>query len=186
MSAVPVFEIGLWNAWIFMLIYFLPTPILMRVHKGVFEESLKSYGGAQKKANYVMWVLWALASIYSIFLPLRLGTIWFYIGLPIALIGTITYIIVIVSFFITPLSKEPMTTGLYRYSRHPAYITQLIMFIGIGIASASWLFLLLTIAYTALQLIYAGTEEQMCLENYGNAYREYMNKTPKWIGIPKS
>jgi hypothetical protein len=33
MSAIPVFEIGVWNAWIFMLINFLPAPILMRVHR---------------------------------------------------------------------------------------------------------------------------------------------------------
>ena len=29
-------------------------------------------------------------------------------------------------------------------------------------------------------------EEQDLLEKYGNVYREYMNRTPKWIGIPKS
>ena len=44
MSAIPVFEIGVWNAWIFMFINFLPMPIIMRVHKGVAEESMKLYG----------------------------------------------------------------------------------------------------------------------------------------------
>ena len=29
-------------------------------------------------------------------------------------------------------------------------------------------------------------EEAFCLGHYGAAYREYMNKTPRWIGIPKS
>ena len=29
-------------------------------------------------------------------------------------------------------------------------------------------------------------EERCCLERYGNVYREYMNRTPRWIGIPKS
>jgi len=29
-------------------------------------------------------------------------------------------------------------------------------------------------------------EERFCLEKYGDAYREYMNRTPRWIGIPKS
>jgi len=28
-------------------------------------------------------------------------------------------------------------------------------------------------------------EERYCLEKYGDAYRAYMNKTPRWIGIPK-
>jgi protein-S-isoprenylcysteine O-methyltransferase Ste14 len=120
-----------------------------------------------------------LAFVYSIFLPLRLGTIWFYIGLPIALVGVVTYAMVIVSFATNPIGKEPVTTGLYRYSRHPMYITQLVMFIGVGIASASWLFLLLTIVYRAPSLIYVGSEEHICVEKYGDAYRQYMERTPK-------
>ena len=186
MTLIPTFEIGVWNAWIFMLINFLPMPILMRVHKGLLEESLKLYGEANKTVYYIEWVLWILAFVYSIFLPLRLGTIWLYVGLPIALVGVVTYVMITVSFVTTPISKEPMTTGLYRYSRHPMYISQLVMFIGVGIASASWLLLLLTIAYTALSLIYAGAEEHICLEKYGDAYREYMERTPRWIGLPKS
>ncbi len=186
MAAIPAFEIGVWNAWIFMLINFLPMPIIMRVHKGLLEDSMKLYGKAHKNVTYITWVLWGLAFAYSIFLPLRLGTMWFYVGLPIALVGTVTYIMVIVSFVTTPLGKKPVTTGLYRYSRHPMYITQLVMLIGVGVASASWLFLLLTIVYTGLGFIYAGSEERICLEKYGDAYREYMGRTPRWIGLPKS
>ncbi|MEA1872097.1 MAG: isoprenylcysteine carboxylmethyltransferase family protein [Chloroflexota bacterium] len=186
MPAIPVFEIGIWNAWIFMLINFLPMPIIMRVHKGLLEDSMKSYGRGHKAVYYIEWILWALSFAYSIFLPLRLDTMWFYVGLPIALVGTVTYIMVIVSFVTTPIGEKPVTTGLYRYSRHPMYITQLVMLIGVGIASASWLFLLLTIAYTCLGLVYAGSEERMCLEKYGDAYRKYTERTPRWIGLPKS
>jgi len=186
MPAIPVFEIGIWNAWIFMLINFLPMPIIMRVHKGLIGEVTKQYSEAHKTLNYIEWVLWGFAFVYSIFLPLRLGTMWFYVGLPIALVGTVTYIMVIVSFVTTPIGEKPVTTGLYRYSRHPMYITQLVMLIGVGIASASWLFLLLTIVYTGLGFIYAGSEERVCLEKYGDAYREYMERTPRWIGLPKS
>jgi protein-S-isoprenylcysteine O-methyltransferase Ste14 len=186
MSLIPAFDIGIWNAWIFMLINFLPMLIFMRVHKGLLEDSLKSYSEVNKTVYYIEWTLWALAFVYSIFLPLRLGTIWFYTGIPIAMVGVITYVMITVSFVTTPIGKEPITTGLYRYSRHPMYISQLVMFIGAGIASASWLFLLLTIAYTVLGLIYSGSEEHFCLEKYGDAYREYMDRTPRWIGIPKS
>jgi protein-S-isoprenylcysteine O-methyltransferase Ste14 len=184
--AIPVFEIGIWNAWIFMLMNFLPMPIIMRVHKGVLEDSMRSYSKAHKTLNYIEWVLWGLAFLYSIFLPLRLGTIWSYIGLPIALVGLVAFVMVTVSFVTTPIGEKPITTGIYRYSRHPMYITQLVMFIGVGIASASWLFLLLTIVYTGLGFIYASSEECACLEKYGDAYQKYMERTPRWIGLPKS
>ena len=186
MTAIPAFEIGIWNAWIFMLINFLPMPIIMRVHKGLLEDSMKIYSEAHRTVNRIEWILWILAFVYSIFLPLRLGSIWFYVGLPIALVGTVTYIMVIVSFVTTPIGEKPITTGLYRYSRHPMYITQLVMLIGVGIASASWLFLLLTIVYTGLGFMYAGSEERICLQKYGDAYQEYMERTPRWIGLPKS
>jgi len=186
MPAIPVFEIGVWNAWIFMLINFLPMPIIMRVRKGVLEDSMRSFGEVHKIVNRISWILWILAFIYSVFLPLRLGTIWSYVGLPIALVGLVAFIMVIVSFVTTPIGEKPITTGIYRYSRHPMYVSQLVMFIGVGIAAASWLFLLLSIVYTGLGFIYAGSEERMCLEKYGDAYREYMERTPRWIGLPKS
>jgi len=66
------------------------------------------------------------------------------------------------------------------------YLTAFLYYVGVSIASASWLFLLLLIVYTVGLLVIAEREEQGCLEKYGDAYREYMNRTPKWIGIPKS
>jgi protein-S-isoprenylcysteine O-methyltransferase Ste14 len=29
-------------------------------------------------------------------------------------------------------------------------------------------------------------EERTCLEKYGDTYREYMNRTHRWIGLPKA
>jgi len=186
MSLIPAFEIGAWNAWIFMLYHLLPMPILMLIHKGATEKlEPKPQSEIEKKVYPFMWIIWLLGVIYSVFLPLTLGTIWFYVGLPIALVGVITYTMVTVTFATTPIENEPLTKGLYRYSRHPMYVTQALMFVGVGIASASWVFLLFTVVYTILSIICARPEERFCLEKYGNAYREYMNSTPRWIGIPK-
>jgi protein-S-isoprenylcysteine O-methyltransferase Ste14 len=59
-----------------------------------------------------------------------------------------------------------------------------ITFVGISIAAASWLFLLLSVVIIILQISQANAEERGCLEMFGEAYREYMNRTPRWIGIP--
>jgi len=59
------------------------------------------------------------------------------------------------------------------------------MGIGVGIACASWLFLLLSIASVLFAIRFVGMEERWCLEKYGDAYREYMKRTPRYIGIPK-
>jgi protein-S-isoprenylcysteine O-methyltransferase Ste14 len=54
------------------------------------------------------------------------------------------------------------------------------------IASASWLFLLLSAILIVISHFLAITEESATAKKFGDAYREYMNKTPRWLGIPKS
>jgi len=122
--------------------------------------------------------------IYSIFVPLRLGTIWSYVGLIVFLWGATIYTIAIVNFATAPLDK-PVTKGIYGISRHPIHFSYFVMYIGIGIACASWIFLLFSIIYIILQDILHSAEERFCLEKYGDAYREYMNKTWRYIGVPK-
>ncbi len=85
----------------------------------------------------------------------------------------------------TPLGKT-FTKGAYRYSRNPGYLSILLVFIGIGISSASWLYLLLVAILMVMTHFKVVAEERVTLDKLGDAYREYMNRTPRWIGIPKS
>jgi len=190
MSLIPAFEIGLWNAWIFMLPKILTFPLFIRIVRGrAPEEEGKSQVSAISRTKritlYSSKIIYIPAFIYSIFLPLKLGTVWFYVGLAITLIGFIAGVIVILNWAASPLG-EPVTNGLYRYSRHPMYVTSFIFFLGVSIATASWVFLLFAILLIAASFYFAPIEEQSCLEKYGDAYREYMNRTPRYIGIPKS
>jgi protein-S-isoprenylcysteine O-methyltransferase Ste14 len=186
MSAIPVFEIGVWNAWIFMPYLFLIMLAAGKLKKGEEPKNeLDNLGKTEKNIFIFSKVVFYCPVIYSIFLPLELGTIWFYVGIPITLIGLATVTIVMVNFATTPYD-ETVTKGLYRYSRHPMYITSTLFFLGVGIASASWLFLLLSILFSISHFMNAIPEERFCLKQYGKAYEEYMNRTPRWIGIPKA
>jgi len=189
MSLIPAFEIGVWNAWIFMIWLFIQNYGIRFFSKEIYQKA----GGSsdvetsqtQRITGYISVTQWLLTTIYSVFLPFKLGTIWFYIGLVIFLLGFIINIVVTVNFITTPI-EEPVIKGVYRYSRHPMYLAMLLIYLSVGIASASWIFLLVTIMWAFLLSISAKDEELYCLERYGVAYREYMNKTPRWIGIPKS
>ena len=61
----------------------------------------------------------------------------------------------------------------------------LLIYLSVGIASASWIFLLVSIIWLVLIRLGSVDEERYCLWKYGNTYREYMDKTPRWIEIPK-
>jgi len=131
-------------------------------------------------------IIGAILLLYSVFLPLAIGTVWFYAGLAVYLMGFVFFILAVLVFIATPIDK-PNTTGIYSISRHPIYLSYFFLFIGIGIASASWLYILLAlISLAPMRNALMIPEERMCCENFGNAYREYMNRTPRWIGIPKS
>ena len=189
MSLIPTFEIGIWNAWIPMLYLPLHPLIMLLVDKlvgtGGMNEKMfaPAYTKFEKRIFNFMMLFLLMMIIYSIFLPLKLETSWFWAGLPIYILGFIVFLIAIVNISTTPIG-EIFNRGMYRYSRHPMRLGMLIMNIGIGVASASWLFLLIAIAVVLIpdRVI----EEKYCLEKYGDAYRKYMNRTPIWIGIPKS
>ncbi len=189
MSLVPDFEIGVWNAWILMVCSLIPALFLFKplVTRGYKEGTAftASFSKTQKNAFSSHQLIYFILVIYSIFVPLKLGTVWFYIGLPVFLVGLIPYAILAANFLTTPLDK-PVTVGIYRYSRHPMYVAAFPMLLGAGIASASWIFLLLFVIDVILPHLFVESEERYCLEKYGNAYREYMDRTPRWLGLPKA
>ena len=193
MSFVPAFKIGVWNTWIFMVawVFFhvvpLDWPIFRYDIKAMFKKSSASppYNKTKKIINNLGVLVWIILFIYSIFSPLPLGTPLLYAGITLFVVGLIIAEIAFIPWTTTPLDK-PITKGLYHYSRHPIYIGVFVQHIGIGIASASGLFLLLTVIQIALSISVVTAEERFCLEKYGDAYREYMNRTPRWIGIPES
>jgi len=122
--------------------------------------------------------------VYSIFLPLKLGTVWLYVGLPICFLALAMNLMAGVAFATTPLD-EPVTKGVYRISRHPGYFGGFLLYVGIGIACASWIFLLCAVVWIISWHFGVVSEERALVEKYGDAYREYMNRTPRWIGIPR-
>ncbi len=188
MSWVPAFEIGLWNAWWFMCVYLLQwlavvlagPKLAQRTSAPADIEPSKS----QRRNGIAVTVTWIIATLYSIFLPFYLGTIWFYVGLAFFIIGLAILIIGTVSFARSPEDK-PVTGYAFRYSRHPGYLSMFIIYLGVSLAAASWLFFLITIVTVVLQRQTAILEENYCLRKYGEAYREYMKRTPRWLGIPK-
>jgi protein-S-isoprenylcysteine O-methyltransferase Ste14 len=187
MSLIPAFEIGVLNAWIFM-IWLLIQNLVIMVNKKLYQR----FGGSSntkpsqkdKILNLLLMLLLFLTIAYSVFLPLKLGTTWFPIGFIVFLVGLAIIIIATIDFATTPLN-ELVTKGAYRYSRHPGYLSLVLIYFGVSIASASWIFLVVTIIWAVVLNISVKDEELYCLERYGIAYREYMNKTPRWLGIPK-
>ena len=190
MSWIPSFNLGLWNAWILMLIIPLEPLLLRLVDKAVGTGDIYKKMGeaptekAEKRANAVYTAILYLLVAYSVFLPLKPGTPWLIAGLGIYLAGLGMLLAAIVNAATTPAGRL-FTRGMYRFSRHPLYLSTGMILAGVGIASAAWLFLLLALVLIVLMAFQAEVEERDCLGRFGDEYREYMQRTPRWLGIPK-
>lgn len=183
---IPAFELGLWNAWIFIL------PIIIVSIFGAKTLDRRKYeeGPSVSKKSEILSNLYFLIALlsyaYSIFLPLKLDTIWFVIGL-LVYFPTMLFLIIGLSNFATTPLDELVTKGVYGISRNPSYVSAVLVNISIGIACLSWVFLLVAIVdFLLLRYYVVVVEEPFLLENYGDTYREYVKRTPRWIGMPKS
>lgn len=190
MSLTPAFELGLWNAWIIIVLSFLGGPILITlINKDAIKKFMTPPDIAttqdQNLSGKIFPILSFATTVYSIFLPLQLGTIWFSVGLPICIVALAMNAITAISFSTTPL-EEPVTKGTYRISRHPTIFGTFILNLGIGIICASWVFMLYALVFILIMRGSIQAEEHYCLEKYNDAYRDYMDRTPRWIGIPTS
>jgi protein-S-isoprenylcysteine O-methyltransferase Ste14 len=183
-----VFEIGIWNGWLFMSVFILQMIVIIFVDKRIWKRSHIPKGFRQTSiekyiggiANFV----WLLALGYSIFLPLLFGTTWFYIGSFVFIIGLLLLVLATFSFMTTHIDLL-IQKGVYSFSRHPMYLATSLICIGTGIATASLIFILLSIIISICFHYEALLEEKYCLTKYQGLYTEYMNRVPRWFGIPK-
>lgn len=181
MSLIPTFKIGFWNAWIFVILATVPKILASFIVKE--NKAIKRLNfSVPRKSNKILHIISRasiiIGLIYSIFLPLRLNTIWFYIGLLMFLCGFILQLTALYTWR-TAKPDRPITTGTYRYTRHPIYFGLFWTIISISIMSLSWLFLLFVIIFIIPLSITASAEESYCLKTYGKEYQEYMERTPR-------
>ena len=190
MSFIPEFELGLWNAWIFvflgLLIGFISWSLIGKKAMKKFRFVPNGPKTGVNKTSQKLFLLLAIASmVYSVFLPIKLGTPWFYGGLTIWVLSMVISLISFVSFGTTS-HDEIVSKGTYRISRNPVFLSGFLADFGLGIACASWIYVLYAVIDLILMHFHARAEERFLLEKYGDTYRDYMNRIPRWIGIPKS
>ena len=78
---------------------------------------------------------------------------------------------------------ELIEQGLYRYIRHPAYLGELLIFFGIGLAFANWISLVSLFVFPMIAFsIRMNVEEKALLEHFAGRYVEYRRRT--WRLIP--
>jgi protein-S-isoprenylcysteine O-methyltransferase len=114
---------------------------------------------------------------------------FFSIGMSMILIGLIIRIHSILTlrqFFTYSVAKvenqEIIETGLYKSIRHPGYLGQLIIFMGISTSISNWISIVVMMIPISLAYIYRiKVEERFMFEQMGQKYSNYQKRTKRLI-----
>ncbi len=116
------------------------------------------------------------------------GDAWRGPGLVVLALGTALRVLTMLSLgrlFSLRVSVEPdhrlVTSGFYRWVRHPSYTAVIVLCLGIGgvFASGLWMALVPFMVFGLVRRM--ATEERFLLEHFGDEYRRYMARTSRLI-----
>lgn len=74
-----------------------------------------------------------------------------------------------------------VTHGPYRWVRHPLYTVGTVAYLGIGLTTALWPVLVGLLAPIIFLVIRTPKEEARLIEIFGDAYRQYMTRTGRYV-----
>jgi protein-S-isoprenylcysteine O-methyltransferase Ste14 len=74
-----------------------------------------------------------------------------------------------------------VTTGPYTRIRHPLYTAMIGYGASLALVTANWVFILFAVAMTAWLPVRVPKEEQMMLEEFGEKYEAYMQRTGRFL-----
>jgi len=167
------------NLWLFAAVFLLLNTgfiILFPKHNiGKFVKVPKV-----KYYTVLNQITWYLLFFVSVFIPLKTGSTIFYIGLFVFIFGLLLYAVSLFYFAVSEYHL-PVTGGIYKFSRHPVYLSFLIITIGMITASTSLIVFIIAFLHFYSLVFIIKEEEQFCENKYGNLYTEYKKKTRKCL-----
>ncbi len=173
------FGFGLFGAWWFSLIYIVfsyglwfifPRYIQIRFNKIPYIK----YVSEGYKFSYLLLLL---STTYVLF-DINTG---FYLGIILYISGLTLFISAIFYFSINEIELV-VSSGVYKYSRHPVYFGFFVMWFGVSVITFNFIILLLTITYGFFSYKIAIKEEESCIGQYGKEYKFYQNKVNFVLG----
>jgi protein-S-isoprenylcysteine O-methyltransferase Ste14 len=74
-----------------------------------------------------------------------------------------------------------VTRGPYRWIRHPFYVAMALVSLGSALLAANWFVLASGAVVFALLAVRSRVEEQLLAARFGDAYREYKDRTGRFL-----
>ena len=180
------------TAWYFRLFY---VHVLSFVIHGLLHVIIRAKRMGLPPGKF--WIIVALIGVIAgwvlmWFVPFSIN-LAFWIGLVIIVFGGVVYGLGYIAMREHPEKKKAVVDwGIYRVSRHSHVLAGTICLLGVivmgwnltsGMYKLLWVYFAI---YSIASHFYVLNEEKANMEKFGQEYVDYMNKTPRYIGIPKS
>jgi protein-S-isoprenylcysteine O-methyltransferase Ste14 len=134
----------------------------------------------------LMWLGSAVAPIFRIPVPLQATTAWIFVVLGIAAAGLGFVEFKRARTTVNPLkpgsSSTLVTRGVYRRTRNPMYLGFLLVLVGVAVATANLLAVLLLPAFVLyMNRFQIKPEERALSAMFGAQFENYCAKVRRWI-----
>lgn len=175
-------SVGIVNAWILAFGAILAQIIFMMLSRegGKRAADVSWYNSADKRNALLSSLFQVVILVLSIFIPLKVGTTWFVVGISIFAVAMIAYAFTLYAYATAP-ENAAITQGMYAISRNPMYLCFQVAMFGVCIASASIWLLVAMIPFNIFTHLLILGEERYCIETYGESYLNYKEKTPRYF-----
>lgn len=147
-----------------------------------------------------LWLLYGLITLgYALSFSTgatKIGRIYpwntfFVIGMALVVIGFIirvSSILTLKQYFTYSVAQvenqKIIDTGLYKFIRHPGYLGQLVIFLGISTSISNWLSILLMMVSVMIGYFYRiKVEDKLMTDQFGEDYHHYQDRTKKIIPL---
>ena len=185
MKIFPELEIGILNGWIPLVLYLVGLILSVSLHS---KESRLWLFYNPKDASKRVLVFIRLGGqlaimayvVMMMMTPLNINNPIFFVGAAIYSIGYIFEMSALHYFRIAPIG-QPVVGGPYRISRNPQWLGLFLVLLGSAIATRIWLYVGMVVIVGLIYHIQILDEEAACLKKYGESYREYMNRIPRYF-----
>ena len=79
-----------------------------------------------------------------------------------------------------------LMSGPYAYSRNPMYLFELTLLFGwVLVYGSVAVFIAFLVWWAWFRFVQVPSEERTIEAHFGEAYREYKNRVPRWLGLPR-
>ena len=161
-----------------LLLFFLPWLTVFYLELSL----CRSYGDGFSGIWGVIWeVIKHPQELFTLPWPRRIGLPLFVLGLTIMMVGQITLWQNYSGFVVIKKGHQLVTHGIYRFTRNPIYLGNIIVFAGLPVYAASVYGFLAMFAQIPILLFRIKMEEKMLAEHFGDEYEAYRNSTKRLI-----